>query len=336
VSAGRYSRQERFAGLGAAGQEKLSRARVAVVGLGALGTVVAGSLCRAGVGFLRLIDRDYVELSNLPRQTLFTEDDAREETPKAVAAARRLAAVNSGAALEPVVADVNAGNIERLIGDVDLALDGSDNFEIRYLLNEACHKLARPWIYSGALGAEGGTMNILPGGPCLRCLAPVVPAPGSYPTCATSGVLNMVTGVVALYEAVEAVKILTGSPAVSRSYLSVDLWRGTERRARIERNPDCPVCGRGEYEFLTRGRDTYGVSLCGQEAVQIVPGTPAELDLPALAAELSHVGAVKLTPFMLSFDGPVSFRLFPDGRAMIRKVTTVAAAKSVYAEYIGL
>ncbi|MDR0433881.1 MAG: ThiF family adenylyltransferase [Gracilibacteraceae bacterium] len=336
MSAGRYSRQELFAGVGGIGQEKLSRAKVAVVGLGALGTVAADSLCRAGVGFLRLVDRDCVELSNLQRQTLFTEEDAREERPKAVAAARRLAAVNSAVTAEPLVADVNAGNIGRVLAGVDLALDGSDNFETRYLLNEACHSLGLPWIYAGALGGEGGTMNILPGGPCFRCLAPAVPAPGSYPTCGTAGALNMVTGIVALYQAAEAVKILLGSPETSRSYLSVDIWRGTERRALIRRNPDCPVCGRGEYEFLTRRRDAGGVSLCGQEAVQIVPGAPAELDLPALAAELRRLGAVKLTPFMLSFEGPVSFRLFPDGRAVIQNVTTTAAAKSVYAEYIGL
>jgi adenylyltransferase/sulfurtransferase len=331
----RYSRQTLFTGLGRGGQEKLSRARVLIIGLGALGTVAADSLCRAGVGFLRLVDRDYVELSNLQRQVLFAENDAAEETPKAVAAGQRLAVVNSAVAVEAVVADVNAGNVESLIGDVDLVLDGSDNFETRYIVNEACHSRNLPWIYGGALGAAGGTMNILPGGPCFRCLAPMIPAPGSYPTCGTVGVLNMVTGIIASLEAVEAVKILTGSPAVSRSYFSLDIWQGTEHRLLVKRDPACPVCGCGEYEFLARRRETFGTSICGRDAIQIVPGIAAAQDLPRLAGELRRLGDVKLTPFMLAFDGPVSFRLFPDGRAVIRNVATEAAAKSVYAEYIG-
>ncbi|MDR1960996.1 MAG: ThiF family adenylyltransferase [Gracilibacteraceae bacterium] len=332
----RYSRQSIFAGLGAEGQSKLSRARVAVIGLGALGTVIANNLCRAGIGFLRLVDRDYVEISNLQRQMLFTEEDAKEELPKAVAAGRHLAAVNSETVVEPLVADVNSGSVMALLSDVDLVLDGTDNFETRYLINEACHKLSLPWIYGGALAAEGGTMNILPEGPCFRCLSPEVPAPGSYQTCGTAGVLNMITGAVASLESAEAVKILTGSPAVSRAYFSLDIWRNTARYVEIARDPDCPVCARGEYEFLFRRQGSYSAALCGREAVQIAPPAGTKVDLPRLAEGLRQIGAVRLSPYMLSFTGGVAFNLFPDGRAIIKNARDEAAALSVYAEYIGL
>jgi adenylyltransferase/sulfurtransferase len=333
----RYSRQVIFDEIGEEGQKKLLSSRVAVAGLGALGTVIANNLCRAGVGFLRVIDRDYVELNNLQRQTLYTESDAADQLPKAVAAFERLSKVNSEIDIVPVIADINSTNIEELISDVDLVMDGSDNFEIRFLINEACHKRGIPWVYGGALSSMGATMNILPGGPCFRCVSPTTPAPGSYPTCGTTGVLNMITGVVASLESAEAIKILTGSPRVSKKYLSIDIWKNSFDYIGIAKNPDCPVCGQGRYEFLGKLRDSYSTSLCGHDAVQIVPGGRASIDFEKLAQTLGKLGAVKFNKFMFSFDnGKTAFNIFTDGRAIIKNTHDEKAAKSVYAEYIGL
>jgi adenylyltransferase/sulfurtransferase len=331
----RYARQIAFDKLGREGQERLLASRAAVLGLGALGSVIAEELCRAGVGFIRLIDRDVVEPGNLHRQFLYTEEDAREGLPKADAARRHLAGVNAGTVLEPVIADVNGSNIEEYIADTNLVLDGSDNFELRYLINEACHKLGLPWIYGGALGASGSVMNILAGGPCFRCLSPEVPAPGSYPTCNTAGALNMATALVASVEAAEAVKILTGSPSVSKRYLSIDLWENALDYINIQKNPDCPLCGKGRYDFL--GKPPRAVSLSCQDAVQVFPNARAELDFDVLAASLEKLGSVKRSEDMLSFeDGGLAFNLFKDGRALIKGVQDEKAARSIYAEYIGL
>ncbi|GHV96320.1 thiamine/molybdopterin biosynthesis protein MoeB [Spirochaetia bacterium] len=333
----RYARQTAFEKIGRTGQEKLLQSRVTILGLGALGTVIAESLCRAGVGRIRLVDRDLVELSNLQRQVLYTEEDARRESPKAVAAAEHLAEINSTVALEPLIADVNAANIEECIAGADLVLDGSDNFELRFLLNEACCKHTIPWIYGGAIAASGSSMNILPGGPCFRCLSPEMPAAGSYPTCSSAGVLNMVTGIVACFEAAEAVKILTGSPDVSRQYLSIDLWGNSVDYITVQKNPECPVCGKGEYGLLGKLSGAHTVSLCGQDAIQVIPGAGTKIDLEEFAAKLEKTGAVRRSPFMLTFnDGKASFNLFSDGRAIIRQMQDPGAAKSIYAEYIGL
>jgi adenylyltransferase/sulfurtransferase len=221
----RYLRQTVFPQIGEEGQEKLLVSKAAVLGLGALGSVIAEKLARAGVGYLRLVDRDYVEVTNLQRQAMYTERDAEEQLPKAVAASLHIAEINSTITTDPVVTDINADNIESLIEGMDIILDGSDNFELRALICEACHKQSLPWVYGGALGASGATMNIIPGdGPCFRCITPEIPAPGSYPTCATAGVIGMITSVVASVQATEAIKILIGSPNVSDNYLSIDLW----------------------------------------------------------------------------------------------------------------
>ena len=334
----RYSRQIIFKGIGRDGQYRLLDARVAVIGLGALGTVIAGDLTRAGVGFLRLIDRDIVELTNLQRQTLFNEQDAAAQTPKAAAAYEHLVRVNSEIQLEPIVTDVNGMNIESLIRDVDLVVDGTDNAEVRYLINEACHKRRKPWIYGGALGGSGMTMNILPGdGACFSCFRPVAPAPGSGPTCSSVGVLNMTTGIVASIEACEAVKILTGSPNVRRSLMYIDIWNNGTDYIDISKNPDCPVCSHGRYEFLGKSRGSHTTVLCGRESVQVLPGVAAQLDFTAVADRLSRSGTVQVTPFMLTYEDPTAaFSLFRDGRAIIKNITDEAAAKSIYAEYIGL
>jgi adenylyltransferase/sulfurtransferase len=334
----RYARQMVFSKIGEEGQRKLLASRAAVLGLGALGSVIAEELCRAGVGFLRLVDRDIVDLTNLQRQTLYTEEDAREQIPKAAAAYEHLSRVNSEITLEPIIADINSSNIEKYIEGMDLILDGSDNFELRFLLNEACHKHRIPWIYGGAIAASGSVMTIIPGGegPCFRCLSPDVPPPGSYPTCGTAGVLSMTTAVTASFEALEAVKLLTGAAPLKR-YLSIDLWENSFDHIMLRRDPECPVCARAQYEFLSRPAGSSVSSLCGQDAFQVAPASAAEIDLAAFAEKLEKTGKVKRGPYLLSFeDGRVSFNLLRDGRAIIKHVKDEKAARSVYAEYIGL
>ena len=334
----RYSRQIIFEKIGAENQKKLSDARVTIIGIGALGTVIANNLCRSGVGHLRLIDRDYVELSNLQRQVLFTEEDAAAEIPKAAAACSHLSKINSEIILEPVIAHVDSSNIEELIKDADAVLDGSDNIELRCLINEACHKLKIPWVYGGVLGAAGNSMTILPGGgPCFRCFVPEIPPAGSYPTCATTGVLNMASNIIASLESAEALKIITGSPDVNRRIYVLDVWDNTAEYLDIAKDPGCPVCGKGEYEMLSRREETSAASLCGRNEYQIVPGRKTSIDFAGFEAKLRSAGTVKHSQFMLSFsNGETSFNLFPDGRAIIKNVKDEKAARSVYSEYIGL
>ncbi|MDR1495948.1 MAG: ThiF family adenylyltransferase [Clostridiales Family XIII bacterium] len=334
----RYKRQITFEGIGEEGQRKLSEARVCIIGVGALGTIIANSLCRAGVGFLRVIDRDHVEETNLQRQILFTERDVAECLPKAVAAANHLSSANSSITIESVVDDVNASNIERFIGDVDLVMDGSDNFETRFLINEACDKHKIQWIYGGVVASGGATMNVLmeDDTPCFRCFMPEMPEAGAYPTCNTVGVINPITGIVASYQAAEAMKILTGADGVSRHYLALDVWENISSYIEVEKNPDCPVCVRGEYALLDSPVASYAASLCGQDSWQIIPEGRRSADFDALADRLARLGEVKVTKFLMRFDGDgVSFRLFPDGRAMIDGAEDESAARRIYAEYIG-
>ena len=334
----RYSRQVAYSKIGAVGQERLSASSIAVVGIGALGTVIANCLARAGVGRLRLIDRDYVELSNLQRQSIFTEDDARSGLPKAEAAALRLAAVNSGIVIEPVIADVNGGSAERLLSGVDVVVDGSDNFEVRYVVNDACLRLGIPWVYGGALMDSGVTMNILPGsGPCLRCLLPDPPAAGSQQTCASAGVLNMITGVIGSIEAAEAMKLALGSPEVRKTFLSINLWDSSFHEIEIGRDAECPACTHGRFDFLGGPRGTCTVSLCGRDSVQVSPPEGTVVDFDAVAARLRPLGEVKTSKFMLTFSSPRrDIRLFGDGRAIITGVSDESQAKSIYSDYIGI
>lgn len=248
----RYARQIAFQGIGREGQEKLRRSRVAIVGLGATGTVIANNLCRAGVGFLRLIDRDRVEMTNLQRQALCDEEDVSNRAPKAMAAAAHLSRVNGEVELEPLVCDVDADNAGRLMMDVDLVLDGTDNFETRLLINEACHKHGVPWIYNGVIMSYGTSMNILQGenGPCFRCLYSGASAPDSQASCASVGVLNMITGIIGSVASAEALKILTGSPEVRRTLFLIDVWMNVARYEQIGKDPACPVCGGGRYAIL--------------------------------------------------------------------------------------
>jgi adenylyltransferase/sulfurtransferase len=338
----RYARQTMFYGIGREGAARIRSARVTIIGLGALGSAATAQLARAGVGFLRIADRDFVELGNLHRQALYTEEDAEKQLPKAIAASKRLADINSEIVIEPVVTDLCHTNVEAFVRDVDLILDGTDNFETRFLLNEVCHKCGKPWIYGGATGATGATMNILQDGPCLRCLMPALPSPGEYPTCATEGILGMTSSIVAFLEAAEAIKIIVGSPNVSRSFIRFDLWNNEIMRLDVVREPDCAVCGKGIYELLARceaktGEDERAVALCADGTFQVSPERRARIDIAVFAARLEKVGAVSHNGYLLRFDNSeTSFSLFSDGRAIIRGAKDAAKARSIYAEYIGL
>jgi len=330
----RYSRQILFAGIGERGQQHLLDARVAVAGCGALGSFQAGGLARAGVGFLRIIDRDYVELSNLQRQWLFDESDVEQSLPKAVAAARKIAALNADVRVEPVVADLTSANVEDLLGDVDLILDGTDNFETRYLINDFAVERKMPWMYGAAVGSYGIVMPVIPGETaCLRCIYPDPPA-GAQPTCETAGVLGPVTALIASLQVAGAMQILCGvRPA--RKITTVDVWSGEIRQV-AQPGPveDCPACGRREFPYLS-GERRAPVSLCGQNAVQIHERA-RPLELRDLAARLAPLGSVRANEFALRFETPpYLMTIFPDGRAIIKGTTDVGIARSLYARYIG-
>lgn len=336
----RYIRQIRYAPFGEEGQRRLSASGALVCGCGALGSVLAGTLVRAGVGRVRIVDRDFVDLTNLQRQMLFDEDDVAAQLPKAVAAAEKLRRVNSEVEIEPIVADVNAANIGELCAGMDVIVDGTDNFETRFLVNDAAVKLGIPWVYGGALGAEGQTMTILPGEtPCFRCLMAECPPPGTTPTCDTAGILGPTVGVIASIEAIEAMKILSGNrAAISRSLTVVELWDGQIRQvdiSRLREQTDCPTCKRGEFPWLAGREGSRTAVLCGRNAVQLShPGTRLELD--ELAERLKGVGEVRRNPFLLRLNVEgYQITVFPDGRAIVGGTDDIAAAKTAYAKYIG-
>jgi molybdopterin-synthase adenylyltransferase len=333
---GRYSKQVLFRSIGLEGQARIASSSVAVVGVGALGTVIAGQLARAGVGRLKLIDRDFVELSNLQRQTLFDEEDARRRLPKAVAAAEKLRAINSEIVVEPHIVDVTANNIEEVLAGCQLVLDGTDNLETRFLINDACVKAGIPWVYGGALGAAGMSMTVVPGKtPCLRCFIGEAPAPGTMPSCDTEGVLAAVTGVVASIECAESLRLLVGLEP-KQSIVFVDVWEREYSEFRIERRPDCPACGEGRYEYLAGQRTAWTTVLCGRNAVQIVPPDEWHLSLDDLQARLSRVGRVTNNGFLLSVEVEgCEMVLFPNGRAIIKGTADEAQARTLYARYVG-
>jgi adenylyltransferase/sulfurtransferase len=340
-AAERYSRQVLFRGLGEAGQERLGRGSALLVGCGALGTHVADLLARAGVGRLVIVDRDFVETSNLHRQTLFDATDVAAGLPKAVAAARRLAAVNPEIAIEACAEQLDAGNIERLASGIDLVLDGTDNFDTRFVLNDFSLRRGIPWIYAACVGAYGLTMNILPGAtPCLRCLVRSLPAPGTLDTCDTAGVIAPIAAAIGAVEAAEAIKLLSGARDIaSRDLLAIDLWTNTMQHLRLSReemSTGCPACDRGEFEYLDRSRGARSVALCGRNAVQVLPGPGAGADLAALAERLRPLGPVVSNPYLVraQIEGLV-LAVFADGRAIISGTDDEARARSVYDRYVG-
>ncbi|GAC1429085.1 MAG: molybdopterin-synthase adenylyltransferase MoeB [Terriglobales bacterium] len=332
----RYSRQVLFAGIGHEGQRKLATSRGAIVGCGATGSAIAALLARAGVGDLRIVDRDYVEASNLQRQSLFDEADAAQSLPKAVAAGRKLSSFNSQVTIDPHVADLTPGNIDPLLHDASIILDGTDNFETRYLINDYAVKHGLPWIYTGAVGSYGVTLNILPGKTaCLNCIFPAPPK-GAVETCETAGILNSVVNVAASYSANEAIKILVGAEdRVRRSLLSFDLWRNEWIEVSANKpTAGCRACGEHDFVHLA-GKERAHVTLCGRNSVQIHE-RHRPLDLQKMSLLLQPHGEVRRTDFILKFwPKPYEITLFPDGRAIIKGTTDSGVARSLYARYVG-
>lgn len=363
----RYSRQLLFTGIGREGQVRLGQSSVVIIGCGALGAMQAEMMARAGVGRLRLIDRDFVEESNLHRQIMFEERDAAERVPKAVAAAARISRINSETIVEPVVRDVNYTNIEYLIRGTDVILDGTDNFETRYLINDAAVRARKPWIYGAAVGAHGVQMTIRPTvTPCLRCIFPEMPAPGTSPTCDTAGVILPIIATIASYQVVEALKILTGqTDRLHGTLLQFDLWENRFSRLRIDRmdSGECRTCHDGIYDFLNQQSGQLVTSLCGRNTIQISPppltlapptlaspsvqsGTDnwpeksvpetSLIDLPELADQLRNVGEVSYNAYLLKFRiGEIEMTIFPDARCLIKGTEDPGVARSLYARYLG-
>ena len=336
----RYRRQVRYAPLGETGQRNLLAGRVLVVGSGALGCVVADTLVRAGVGFVRLVDRDFVETDNLHRQVLFDESDATAQLPKAVAAANRLRRVNSSVEIEPIVADLNATNIRELADDLQLIVDGTDNFETRYLVNDYAVANNMPWVFGGCVGAEGQAMAIVPGEtPCLACIMPEPPPATAQPTCETAGVLGPIVNVIASLQAMEALKLLSGNREQLNPALTlVDLWHNQIRSIGVgaSRSDDCPACGRREFDWLDGRRGSAITRLCGRNSVQIAPATRNSVDLEALATRLREVGQVNINPFLLRLTvDEYLVTVFADGRTIVGGTDDPAVARTVHAKYVG-
>jgi adenylyltransferase/sulfurtransferase len=335
----RYSRQILFSGIGAEGQRKLLQSRVLIVGCGALGSAQAESLARAGVGTLRIADRDFVEASNLQRQTMFTERDAAERIPKAVAAGNHIREINSEIVVEAEIVDVNHSNIEQLIEDCDVVLDGTDNFATRYLINDACVKHNTNWIYGAAVGSYGVSMTIRPHQTaCLRCVFEETPPAASAPTCDTAGVIMPIINIVAAVQVSEALKLLTGQvDDLHGSLMQFDVWRNEWRKI----NPgapraDCPACGLGRYETLSPESREGAAVLCGRDAIQISPSQPTRVNFASLAERLRRAGEVKFNEYLLRFrTGNFELTVFKDARSIIRGTNEIATARSLYAKYIG-
>jgi molybdopterin-synthase adenylyltransferase len=334
----RYSRQILFPGIGVAGQQRLAEASVAIVGCGATGSALVSLLARAGVGRLRIIDRDYVEPSNLQRQSLFDEKDAAESLPKAIAAGRKITALNSEITVEPQVEDLVPENIEQLLQQTDVILDGTDNFETRYLINDYAVKTSRPWIYTAAVGSYGVTLNVVPDlTACLACIFPDSPR-GMVETCETSGILNSAVNLVASIAATEAIKMLVGgsrAPQLRKSLLSFDVWSNERSEiAAAQPRSGCRACGERDFIHLA-GEGRPHITLCGRNSVQIHE-RHRPVDFAEMQRRLASLGTVRHNEFVLKFSHePYEMTLFPDGRAIIKGTTDTAVARSLYARFVG-
>lgn len=338
----RYARQIRFPPIGEPGQRKLQQSRALIVGCGALGSVIANTLARSGVGKIRIIDRDFLEKSNLQRQVLYDEADVKSGLPKAIAAANKLRRINSDIEIEPIVADVDASNVESYCDDVDVILDGSDNFEIRFLLNDASINFSIPWIYGGCLGADGQTMTILPGETaCLNCLMlDGPPPPGTTPTCDAFGILAPIINVIASIQSSEAIKILTGNrDSVSRKLSVFALWDNDVRQLDISKlrdQVDCPTCKQRQFHWLNGDRGSHSAVLCGRNAVQLSFPDRQEISLAELEGRLQDLGRVESNPFLLRFHvEQFVLTVFPDGRAIVSGTEEISVARKLYAQYLG-
>ena len=339
----RYSRQTIYQHIGEAAQRRLLAGRVTLIGCGALGTVLADTLVRAGVGFLRIVDRDYVELNNLQRQVLFREKDVADAAPKAVAAAARLGEINSEVTVEPVVADANSANIETFVESAHLLMDGTDNFETRFLINDVAVKHRLPWVYGACIGAEGMVMPIIPGEtPCLRCIWDRPPPPGASPTCDTAGVLAPIVHVVASLQAIAALQILTGQlDALTRKLTQINVWTGQFDQFDMQNaydDGDCPCCKGNEYTHLAGRESGRTAVLCGRRAVQISGGTDTNVDFQEIAARIAPVAksAPQVNRYLMRFEvDRYQITLFKDGRAIIKGTVEPEEGRSAYARYVG-
>ena len=331
----RYSRQILLKEIGEEGQIKLSKSFVIIIGCGALGTTIANNLVRAGVGQIKIIDRDIVEMSNIQRQNLFDERDIG--LPKAWTAVKRLQKVNSKIKINPVVEDLNNTNIEDIIEGADLIIDGTDNMETRFLINDACIKHKIPWIYGGAIGTHGMSMNIIPNDtPCFRCVFPNLPDAGALPTCDTAGVLNTIPPIIASIESTEALKLLLGK-TINNKLLIYDVWTHDFQSIKIKKNNECECCVKRNFEFLNAKKKTRIVSLCGGNAVQITPAKTMILSFEHLAQKLRKSGKVEVTEIILKFNvDSYQLNIFKSGRAIVYGTNDEKTAKSLYAKYVGL
>jgi len=325
-----------FPAIGEEGQVKLSRGNVVIIGCGALGTNIATFLVRAGVGKVRIVDRDFIEYHNLQRQVLFDEEDIKAGLPKAIAAERHLRKVNSSVEIKGIVADANYTNIEGFCSGADVILDGLDNLGTRFLINDVALKHRVPWVYGGAIASSGMTMTIIPGEtPCFRCIHPILPDPGTTPTCETAGIVGTVPAIIGSLQATEAMKILVGSEEVNRGLIMIDVWRESFDNIKLEPREDCPAC-HGKYDFLDERFVIKTTSFCGQSrAVQIVNTKVTQIALDELAARLRIAGDVSYNEFMLRFnvDGK-EIIVFPDGRAIIKDTIDESVAKELYVKYV--
>lgn len=333
----RYSRQTMFSGIGEEGQAKLLNSDVVIIGCGALGSNIAVFLVRAGVGRIRIIDRDFIEDHNLQRQVLFDEEDIRAGLPKAIAAERHLKKVNSTVEIKGIVADANYTNIARFCNGANVILDGLDNIETRLLINDFSLKHKIPWVYGGAIASNGMTMTVIPDKtPCFRCLFDSVPESGTMPTCETAGVVGTVPALIGSIQATEAMKIMVCSEKINRELIVVDVWGGSFDKLKIEPRKDCPAC-QGKYEFLESRYLIKTTSLCGQSrAVQVLNTSISEIALDELAARLQNVGPMTNNEFMLSFMADdKEIVVFHDGRAIVKNTTDESLAEELYTKYIG-
>ncbi|MSR78504.1 MAG: thiazole biosynthesis adenylyltransferase ThiF [Candidatus Omnitrophica bacterium] len=340
MSLSRYSRQSSLREIGVEGQKKLSASKVAVVGLGALGSVSAELLARAGIGHLKLIDRDFLELNNLQRQVMYDEEDLKLNLPKAVAALAKLKKINSEISIQAEVADLNGSTIEELLGDAHLIIDGTDNFETRFLINDFSLFKKIPWVYGGAVGVEGMTYVVLPGErPCLRCVFREMPRPEEVQTCDLMGILAPVSHIVASLQVMEAMKFLAGKKeAVDKKLRTINLWTRESRGISVEdlRNNPCEGCAKQDYPYLRTQQGTKAVSLCGRNAVQIVNYSHDKLDFKQLFEKLHGVMKVEYNQYLLKCEwGDFEMTVFPNGRAIIKGTEDLGQAKSIYAKYVG-
>lgn len=329
----RYSRQLLLPEIGPDGQKRLAKARVVVVGCGALGTHALSLLVRAGVGHVTVIDRDIVDITNLQRQTMFLESDIGR--PKAKVAEDHLTKTNSEVTVKGIVADINHTNAEKMLKGATVVVDATDNMDTRFLINDFCVKNGIPWIYGGAVGTSGMVLAIVPGGPCLRCLFMSVPQPGELPTCDTVGIVNTLPSIVASLEVTETFKIIMGKEP-TRELIALDVWSADVQKIAVRRNPTCPCCGKREFEFLLAKTRKLVVSMCGRNAVQIVPSKVHRIDLAHLKQKLSKLGRVTLREGVLTFESKdASLTVFQDGRTIVNGTTDLSEARTIYSKYIG-